>query len=206
MSVNRDVAAIVMGLREVPGRDNFDVLIWWKLNSHRYPTLALLARDVLAIPPSTVASESAFSTGGRVLDAYKSSLMPKMVQALICAQDWQRGPSYYLHDTENDLAELEKVDEELLKIAVDNVAAENPTQAPAIALPFVAPLLSPASFLPSEPPSVVVLGVVGTFRSTDGILTTNSDGTIFDSIRLVFIWRVITAISAKTIDALHLQG
>ncbi|WRX12583.1 HAT [Theobroma cacao] len=65
--------------------DDFDVFIWWKLNSHRYPTLALLAHDVLAIPPSTIASESAFSTGGRVLDAYKSSLMPKMVQALICA-------------------------------------------------------------------------------------------------------------------------
>ncbi|XVF10574.1 hypothetical protein REPUB_Repub07fG0194300 [Reevesia pubescens] len=32
-------------------------------------------------------------------------------------------------------------------------AAENPTQAPTIALPFVAPPSSPASFLPSEPPS-----------------------------------------------------
>ncbi|EOX94536.1 Uncharacterized protein TCM_004162 [Theobroma cacao] len=90
-------------------------------NVRRYPTLALLALDVLAIPPSIIASESAFSTGGHVLDAYRSSLMPKMVQALICAQDWLCGPSYYLHDIENDLAELEKVDEELSKIAVDNV-------------------------------------------------------------------------------------
>ncbi|OMO79552.1 hypothetical protein CCACVL1_13590 [Corchorus capsularis] len=32
-------------------------------------------------------------------------------------------------------------------------AAENPTQAPIVALPFVAPPSSPASFLPSEPPS-----------------------------------------------------
>ncbi|XVE57905.1 hypothetical protein DITRI_Ditri04bG0127800 [Diplodiscus trichospermus] len=32
-------------------------------------------------------------------------------------------------------------------------ASENPTQAPAMALPFVAPPSSPASFLPSEPPS-----------------------------------------------------
>ncbi|WRX22749.1 HAT [Theobroma cacao] len=67
--------------------DDFDVLIWWKLNSHKYPTLALLARDVLAIPLSTVASKSAFSISGRVLDAYRSSLMPKMVQAFIYAQD-----------------------------------------------------------------------------------------------------------------------
>ncbi|CAI9277873.1 unnamed protein product [Lactuca saligna] len=36
----------------------------------RYPTLAQMARDVLTLPISTVASESTFSTGDRVLDAY----------------------------------------------------------------------------------------------------------------------------------------
>ncbi|EOX96778.1 Uncharacterized protein TCM_005949 [Theobroma cacao] len=136
--------------------DDFDVLMWWKLNSHRYFTLALLARDVLAILSSTIASESAFSTGGRVLDAYKSSLMPKMMQALSCAQDWQRGPFYYLYDIENDLVELEKVDEVMCLLA----AAENQSQAPVIALPFVAPPLSLASFLPSEHPSVVEYFIV----------------------------------------------
>ncbi|KAF7124301.1 hypothetical protein RHSIM_Rhsim12G0168900 [Rhododendron simsii] len=47
---------------------NFDILIWWKVNSSKYVILSKVARDVLAIPVSTVASESAFSTGGRVID------------------------------------------------------------------------------------------------------------------------------------------
>jgi hypothetical protein len=45
---------------------------------------------VLAIQISTVASESAFSTGGRVLDDFRTSLTPFMVEALVCTQDWLR--------------------------------------------------------------------------------------------------------------------
>ena len=42
------------------------------------------------VPVSTVASESTFSTSGRVLDLFQSSLTPKMVEALICGQNWLR--------------------------------------------------------------------------------------------------------------------
>ncbi|XP_017613423.1 zinc finger BED domain-containing protein RICESLEEPER 3-like [Gossypium arboreum] len=52
--------------------EDFDIL-WWKVNNPRFPTLSKMAKDVLAIPVSTVASESAFSTKGRVLDQYRSS-------------------------------------------------------------------------------------------------------------------------------------
>ncbi|GAU23634.1 hypothetical protein TSUD_386230 [Trifolium subterraneum] len=41
----------------------FDLLNWWKVNSTKYPILAQMARDILVIPLSTIASESAFSTG-----------------------------------------------------------------------------------------------------------------------------------------------
>ncbi|XP_054820316.1 zinc finger BED domain-containing protein RICESLEEPER 2-like [Prosopis cineraria] len=71
-------------------RPNFDILGWWKLNGPRFPILSRLASDVLTIPISIVASESTFSTGGHVLDAFRSSLTPKVVQALICAEDWLR--------------------------------------------------------------------------------------------------------------------
>ncbi|XP_050272572.1 zinc finger BED domain-containing protein RICESLEEPER 2-like [Quercus robur] len=70
------------------GDVKFEILGWWKANSDRYQVLSKLARDVLAVPVSTVASESAFSTGGRILDPFRSSLSPLMVQNLVCAQDW----------------------------------------------------------------------------------------------------------------------
>ncbi|KAF7811830.1 zinc finger BED domain-containing protein RICESLEEPER 2-like [Senna tora] len=39
---------------------------------------------------STVALESAFSTGGRVLSPHRSRLNPNTVEALMCSQDWLR--------------------------------------------------------------------------------------------------------------------
>ncbi|XP_052883503.1 zinc finger BED domain-containing protein RICESLEEPER 2-like [Gossypium arboreum] len=73
--------------------EDFDILLWWKVNSPRFLTLSKMTRDVLAIPVSTVALEYAFSTRGRVLDQYRSSLTPKIVQALVCTQDWIRKSS-----------------------------------------------------------------------------------------------------------------
>nr|GEV39157.1 zinc finger BED domain-containing protein RICESLEEPER 2 [Tanacetum cinerariifolium] len=68
----------------------FDILQWWKVNGPRFPIVARMARDILAIQISTVASESALITGGRVLDPYRTSLSTKIVEALICTQDWVR--------------------------------------------------------------------------------------------------------------------
>ncbi|KAF4348757.1 hypothetical protein F8388_021958 [Cannabis sativa] len=67
---------------------DFDILDWWKRNSSKYPIVSRIARDVLAVQMSSVASESAFSTGGRILDPFRSSLSPKTVEALICSKNW----------------------------------------------------------------------------------------------------------------------
>jgi hypothetical protein len=68
--------------------ENFNILMWLKVNSTKFPILAEIARDVLAIPITTVASESAFSTGGRVIDPFRSSLAAKTVEAQVCTQNW----------------------------------------------------------------------------------------------------------------------
>jgi hypothetical protein len=47
--------------------------------------LSKMARDVLAVPVSTIAFESAFSTGRRILDPFRSSLSPDMVQVFVCS-------------------------------------------------------------------------------------------------------------------------
>ncbi|KAG6527978.1 hypothetical protein ZIOFF_010114 [Zingiber officinale] len=68
-----------------------DVLGFWKAHQFRYPDLAQMARDILSVPISTVASESAFSTGGRILDQYRSAMKPDVVEALVCCRDWLAG-------------------------------------------------------------------------------------------------------------------
>jgi hypothetical protein len=78
---------------------NFDILNWWKVNSAKFPILSKIARDVLAIPVTIVASESAFSTGGRVLDPFRSSSAPKTVEALVCTQNWLRSSPVNLSES-----------------------------------------------------------------------------------------------------------
>jgi hypothetical protein len=76
----------------VPVEDeNFNLLNYWKVNTHRFPVLAIMAKRFLAVPASSVSSESTFSTSGRILDDYRSSLKPATVQALVCASSWIQG-------------------------------------------------------------------------------------------------------------------
>uniref|UniRef100_A0A803M890 HAT C-terminal dimerisation domain-containing protein n=1 Tax=Chenopodium quinoa TaxID=63459 RepID=A0A803M890_CHEQI len=44
-----------------------DILEYWQQNVVRFPELAILARDLLTIPVSMVAPESAFSVGGKTI-------------------------------------------------------------------------------------------------------------------------------------------
>ncbi|XP_012701863.1 zinc finger BED domain-containing protein RICESLEEPER 2 [Setaria italica] len=74
-----------------PRIQEFDILNWWKLNTVKFPTLSKMARDILAIPMSMVSSGSSIfsaGTGSHMLDDYRSSLRPEIVEALVCTKDW----------------------------------------------------------------------------------------------------------------------
>jgi hypothetical protein len=76
--------------------ESFDILDWWKMHASKYPTFAAMTRDILTDTASTVPSESAFSTNGRIINDHWTRLAGSMVEALLCFQDWFRaaGSSY----------------------------------------------------------------------------------------------------------------
>ena len=74
--------------RFIMDEQKFSILAWWSANSGKYPILSRIARDLLAVPISTVPSESAFSMGGKVVSPQCSRLHPTTVETLVCLQSW----------------------------------------------------------------------------------------------------------------------
>ncbi|XP_010253170.1 PREDICTED: zinc finger BED domain-containing protein RICESLEEPER 2-like isoform X2 [Nelumbo nucifera] len=79
--------------RLFPRDEDFDILRFWQVDCPKFPKLSRLARDILAIPILTVTSEATFSTKSRIVDQYHTSLLPEIVEALVCGKDWLEAPT-----------------------------------------------------------------------------------------------------------------
>lgn len=99
-----------------PRNKALDLLGWWKVNAPRYPIMAKIARRFLTIPATSVSSESTFSTTGRILDDYRSSLKPVMVEALVCGASYIKGAHVDLNLVPRD--ENEEDDVETIKLPI----------------------------------------------------------------------------------------
>nr|KAJ0211498.1 hypothetical protein LSAT_V11C400174300 [Lactuca sativa] len=71
----------------------YDILTWWKNNAVRFPIV-----DILGMQIFTIASESTFSNGRRVITDYCTNLFVVIVVALICTQTWLRKSSLPIYD------------------------------------------------------------------------------------------------------------
>jgi hypothetical protein len=57
-----------------------NIISWWQYARVKYPTLRKITRDIMAIHVITVASESVFSTGGRVIAHIEVDLLQKQLR------------------------------------------------------------------------------------------------------------------------------
>jgi hypothetical protein len=60
---------------------SIDVCEWWKVNSSIFPRVAMMARDYLGVPATSVPSEIAFSKAGCILSERRARLGDDSVQA-----------------------------------------------------------------------------------------------------------------------------
>ncbi|CAN6551187.1 unnamed protein product [Malus baccata var. baccata] len=70
---------------------DFNALTWWRTAGAKYPTLARMARDLLAIPVSVATSFEAFYTEPRPVDERVAFLKPDFLNALMCTRSWYAG-------------------------------------------------------------------------------------------------------------------
>jgi hypothetical protein len=60
-----------------------DPLAWWRANGRRYPHVAAIARKMLSVPATSVASERVFSTAGHVVSKRRNRLDPEHVDQIL---------------------------------------------------------------------------------------------------------------------------
>ncbi|GJS39838.1 hypothetical protein Tco_1479901 [Tanacetum coccineum] len=98
---------------------NFDILAWWKEREIQFPILSAMARDLLTVQASTVASESAFSISGRIISERRSRLTPESVEVCVCLKDYLDGVDRVQHETSLEGPILEDVEETIAREEVE---------------------------------------------------------------------------------------
>lgn len=86
---------------------DFDVLKWWKLNSTQFSILSQIAKDIFAIPLTVT---STLETEARIVDRFRHSFPPKMLEATICAQNWLQSKPFMV-DVGNGIVDIDEIDE-----------------------------------------------------------------------------------------------
>lgn len=75
-----------------------EILTWWSDHEKEYPVLAAMARDFLAIPATSAASERAFSLARHLLTPFRQCIEDENVQQCMRLKYWMRQLGMILPD------------------------------------------------------------------------------------------------------------
>jgi hAT family C-terminal dimerisation region len=65
-----------------------DALKWWYDHRFRFPRVSRMARDYLAIPPTSVEVERVFSRGRILLSHLRNRMSPQTTRKMMCLNSW----------------------------------------------------------------------------------------------------------------------
>nr|GEV61242.1 zinc finger BED domain-containing protein DAYSLEEPER-like [Tanacetum cinerariifolium] len=89
--------------------ETFDVLGFWKAKEIMFPVLSRMAIDIQSVQATSVASESTFSTSGKVLSIRRTRLTPTSLEMCMCLKDHldaqERKQDKSTHETPVDFEE-----------------------------------------------------------------------------------------------------
>ncbi|GKD32392.1 zinc finger BED domain-containing protein RICESLEEPER 2 [Tanacetum coccineum] len=110
----------------------FDVLGFWKEKETMYPVLSRMAMDIISVQASSVASESAFSTSGRVLSIRRTRLTPASLEMCMCLKDHldakerkqDKSPLEIPLDFEEDVLDDEVQQNEAIPLSDEEIALD----------------------------------------------------------------------------------
>ncbi|XP_075078008.1 uncharacterized protein LOC107764896 isoform X1 [Nicotiana tabacum] len=113
--------SIGQGIEEVNPDGSFNLLEWWKDKEKYFSVLSRVARDILTIQASTVASESAFSQARLQLGDYRASMRESLKKSVLF-RDWIRSErrNFGLAESQPD---EDKAYEEMLAELAEDVAS-----------------------------------------------------------------------------------
>lgn len=93
-------------------------LHWWK-SQRGYVGLRRMARDILAVPATSAASERSFSQGRIIMPFNRCQLNPNTMEALNCLRNWRREFYESLGVGEDKEVSEEYLDEEILNEVIN---------------------------------------------------------------------------------------
>jgi hypothetical protein len=75
-------------MKQQPVKRDTNILKYWTSKEYEFPTIARMARDHLAIPATSAASESVFSIGSDIITKKRNRLGADNTRRLLCLRDW----------------------------------------------------------------------------------------------------------------------